>query len=85
MEYMETELTPWLIRELDTRGWSQRELGRRAGISQTTVSQVLSYQRQPTWDFCASIARAFRVPEDEVFRLAGLKPPLPPAVANWLI
>jgi hypothetical protein len=28
------------------------------------------------------VAKALRIPEDEVFRLAGLKPPLPPAVAE---
>ena len=77
---MGIDLVSWLIRELDERAWSHRELARRAGISQTTVSQVIAGQRQPTWDFCAVIADPLGVPVDEVFVRAGLKPSLPPAV-----
>jgi len=73
-------LVSWLIRELEDRAWSHRELARRAGLSQTTVSQVIAGQRSPTWDFCAVIAGPLGVPVDEVFVRAGLKPPLPPAV-----
>lgn len=70
-------LIRWLVNELEIRGWSQRELARRAGISQTTVSQVIAYQRQPTWDFCAKIARVLDEPLERVFRMAGLLPSLP--------
>mgnify|MGYP003681892208 CR=1 FL=1 len=72
----------WLVAELDDRGWSQRELARRARLSHTTISQVLSEVRAPTWDLCAQVARALGVPVDDVFILAGLKRPLPPAVAE---
>ena len=77
---MENTLATWLNMKLQSRGWSQRELARRAGVSHTTVSQVISKVRQPTWDFCASVAVALGEPIDEVFILAGLKNPLPPAV-----
>lgn len=50
----------WLIQSLETRGWSQRELARRASISQSSVSDVLSQKRLPTWDFCAAIAQERR-------------------------
>jgi len=79
---MENALILWLVNELEDRGWSQRELARRASVSQTTVSEVLSGQRRPTWDFCAAVARAFHVSEDRLFVLGGLKPPPPPAVAE---
>lgn len=79
---MRSKLVPWLISELDERGWSHRELARRAGFSQTTVSQVIAENRSPTWDFCAGVAQALGVPVDEVFTLAGLKRPLPPPVAE---
>jgi transcriptional regulator with XRE-family HTH domain len=82
MVLMDNRLSTWLINALETSGWSQRELARRSGTSHSTISDVIAEKRQPTWDFCAAIARAMRVPEDEVFRLAGLKPPLPPAVAE---
>jgi DNA-binding XRE family transcriptional regulator len=79
---VDNNLARWLINQIDDLGWTQRELARRAGLSHTTINQVISEQRTPTWDFCASVAKALRIPEDEVFRLAGLKPPLPPAVAE---
>lgn len=72
------ELVPWLIEMMDERGWSQRELARRTDVSSTTVSNVITYQRLPTWEFCAAVARALSVPPEEVFALAGLMRP-PPA------
>jgi transcriptional regulator with XRE-family HTH domain len=77
---MATKLSTWLANEIETRGWSIRELSRRAGISHTTVADVISQQRIPTWDFCAAIAGALDKSPEDVFRLAGLLPPLPPAV-----
>ena len=74
------ELISWLSTELDTKGWSQRELAKRAGISQATVSQVLSQQQRPTWDFCAQIAGPLGISVDQAFILAGLKRRPPPAV-----
>lgn len=67
----------WVNSELDKRGWSKRELARRAGLSHATVSKVMSGQNKITFDFCAAIARAFNEPPEMVFRLAGLLPPLP--------
>jgi len=46
-------------------------------MSATSVSEVLAEKRQPTWEFCAAVARALRVPPDAVFIRAGLKPPPP--------
>lgn len=77
MNRMENEFVSWLNRELQGRDWSQRELARRAGLSQTTVSQVLSYQRNPTPEFCIDVARGLRVPADHVLRRAGHLPPRP--------
>ena len=56
MVRVENELVPWLNIILEDLGWSQRELARRAGIAHSGVSHVLSYQRKPTWDFCAAVA-----------------------------
>ena len=79
MARMETGFPEWLVGQLQDRGWSQRELARRSGISHTTVSEVLSTVRRPTWDFCASIAGALGESPDAVFVRAGLKerPPAP--------
>jgi transcriptional regulator with XRE-family HTH domain len=71
----------WLVSELNERGWSQRELGRRANLSPTAISDTISGKTKPTWNFCASIAEALAMPPIEVFRIARLLPPLPPQTA----
>lgn len=76
MVCMQNTTVSWLAEELEGRGWSIRELARRAKISHTTVSQVLSHQREPTWEFCAQIAQALDVLPETVFRKAGLLPPV---------
>jgi len=42
---MSESLRYWLNHELDRRGWSYNELGRRAGLSSAGVSDVLSGKR----------------------------------------
>lgn len=76
MVRMQNTMVTWLTKELDDRGWSIRELARRAKISHTTISQVLSHQREPTWEFCAQIAQALDELPATVFRKAGLLPPI---------
>ncbi len=61
----------WLTGEINRLGWSQSELARRAGLSSGLISQVLSGQK-PGERFCKGVARALGVPEDEVFRRAGI-------------
>lgn len=64
----------WLQEQLDQRGWSQRELARRAGVSHTPISLVLSGQTNLGFRVCRGIARALGVAESEVFHRAGLLP-----------
>ena len=71
------EFTDWLDQEVQERGWTFRELGRRAELSSGAVSKVMTGVVNPTWEFCAKIARALEMPEVEVFRRAGLLPVLP--------
>jgi transcriptional regulator with XRE-family HTH domain len=67
----------WLAQELDQRGWSHAEMGRRSGVAQTTISNVISGNRAPGPDLCRAIARALGESEEKIFRLAGLLSPLP--------
>ena len=48
--------------------------GRRAGLSQTAVSNVISGNRKAGPEFCVKVARAFGVPPEKVLRLAGILP-----------
>jgi transcriptional regulator with XRE-family HTH domain len=73
------EFTDWLDRQVQERGWTFRELGRRAELSSGAISKVMTGTVSPTWEFCAKIARALEMPEVEMFRQAALLPPLPEA------
>lgn len=74
VDIMDANLVNWITEELKNRGWSLRELGRRANLSHATISHILSGQTNPGLDFCVGIARAFNVPAETVLRLADLLP-----------
>lgn len=74
------ELTEWLKREAEERGWSFREMARRGGLSSGAISNVMTGNAPAGWDLCVGIARALEVAPEIVFRKAGLLPSLPPAV-----
>jgi transcriptional regulator with XRE-family HTH domain len=71
-------ISDWLQSNLDRRGWSQSELARRAGLSSATVSDILSGNARPGFNFCRKVARAFELRTEEVLRIANLLDPLPP-------
>ena len=72
-----TALKKWIQEGLTQHGWSQSELARRAKLSSTTVSDVLSGSAKPGLNFCKGVARAFGVRTEKVLRLAELLPPEP--------
>jgi transcriptional regulator with XRE-family HTH domain len=74
------KLVKWILEETSKRGWSYREVGRRGDFSHTLISDVINGQREPTYNFCASLAKAFssdgpEIRPEDVFRIAGLLPP----------
>ena len=71
---MKTNLSTWLNERIKESGWSIREVARRANISHSWISNVLSGQKQPNWDFCVAIAPVFDVPVETLFHMAGLLP-----------
>ena len=80
MVIMENKFGDWINEQVAIRGWSFRELGRRAGKSHATISNVVAGKTKPTFDLCDGIAQAFGEKPVDVFRLAGLLPPAPAAV-----
>lgn len=82
MEMERTNLSHWLARQMEDRGWSARELARRAGVSHTTVNRVVNNLAPASADFCVGIARALGESPEDVLRLAGQLPLLPPEVAE---
>jgi len=66
----------WLSGELDRRKWSQRELARQAGLSQSFVTKVLAGKTPPSVNFCHKVAQALGEPPEKLLRLAGILPTL---------
>ncbi len=65
----------WLEEELKHRNITQSELARRAGVTRAAMSGILSGARGPGVDLCQGIAKAFKLPPEEVYRAAGILPP----------
>ena len=74
--------TDWINEEVKKRGWSFRELSRRAGISSPTISQVMNNQANPGLNFCTGIAQAFNIRLEDVLRKANILQPEPEEVAE---
>jgi len=68
----ESAFTDWLLKEMDNRRWQPRDLAQAAGISRNQVMLVLEHARFPGDKFLRGVAAAFGIPQDIVFRLAGL-------------
>lgn len=64
---------------MNDKQWSQAELARRSGLSRTSISYVISGQANPGDALCRAIAKAFQIPIDDVYRVAGLLPVKPNA------
>lgn len=77
-----SKLTNFVNEKLVDLGWSYNELARRAELSSSGVSHVMSGVRNPGFDFCVGIARALGEPPEKILRLARLLPALPPAIAE---
>lgn len=69
-----TNFISWLTSEINSRGWTNSELARRAGVRHSTISMLLSGHNKPGLDVCVGIAKAFKVSPEDVLRRAGLIP-----------
>lgn len=75
-----SKLSDFLNDEIEERGWSKRELARRSSISSAQVTDVMNERAKAGAEFCVSVARALGEEPEDMLRLAGILPPLPPAV-----
>jgi len=66
------KLSRWLNEELNKRGWSQSELSRRSGVSNSAISRTINGEVEPTLQFCRAIARPLERTPAEVMILGGL-------------
>ena len=72
---MDKDFSEWLINELKNRNWSQSELATKAGLHRQVVSSYIGGQRQkPDVEILVAIARALKIPPEQIFRAAGYLP-----------
>lgn len=65
----------WLLSQLKERDWSQADLARYSGLTRGGVSNYIN-GRIPDESALRKIAKALKLSPEEVFRRAGLLPPL---------
>jgi transcriptional regulator with XRE-family HTH domain len=56
----------WLRRQLRARRMSQRQLAYLSGVNHSTISRLLASDRTPSLDTAAKLARALRVPTEDI-------------------
>jgi len=74
---MSNKFTDWIVQQIDERGWTIRETARRAGLSASTISDVINGNAKPGTKFYRGLARAFKTPLSIVLHHAGEDPSLP--------
>lgn len=64
----------WLNEQLRLEGWTQADLARIAKVDGGVISRLLTGERSPKPETLVSIAKAFRLPPEQLFRIAGVLP-----------
>lgn len=59
---MSDHLSKWVSDQLNTRGWSIRELARRGDLTHSYVSAVIGGRSKPGAKFYVGMAKAFDLP-----------------------
>jgi DNA-binding phage protein len=68
---MDSVLLEWLSRELHEREWQVSYVARLGGISEQQLYHFLGKRRGAGLKTCEAIARAFKLPLEEVLEMAG--------------
>lgn len=71
------DFVEWLQGELDKQNWKKADLAKASGISSAHITRIMKREQDPGSDACIAIARALKLPPEDVFRFAGILPPKP--------
>jgi transcriptional regulator with XRE-family HTH domain len=75
---METiDFSNWLVVQLEQREMTQADLAKKSGITPAQISRIISGRRGIGEDAAQKIAKAFKLPPEDVYRAAGILPPEP--------
>lgn len=66
----------WLLKELKYRDITQSRLAQIAGLGSGTISNIMTGNRKVGSETLGKIAKALNIPIEEVFRAAGMLPPV---------
>lgn len=69
-----SKLGTWILEQMNLRGWTQNDLADRVGVTRSQISSIVTGRRGPSNELLIELSRAFRVSQEEVFRVAGLIP-----------
>lgn len=67
----------WLLKRMEERGWNLSDLAQKTRVAPAQISRLINGSRGPGPKLCRSLAHALNLPEDVVFRAAGLLSPKP--------
>jgi len=74
---MDTKFSHWLMHEMNKRELSQADLARASGLTRQAISYYLAGKsKQPDEIALQQIARAFKISVEEIYRAAGILPPV---------
>jgi transcriptional regulator with XRE-family HTH domain len=72
------DFSEWLLQKMESKGWSQADLARAAGLNRQSISDYINRRRtNPEPEAMIAIADAFDISPITVFRKAGLLPDRP--------
>lgn len=74
---MTSDFPQWLSEQLDIKAWNKAELSRRSGVSAPQITRIMNREQSPGKESLIAIARALHLPQETVFRAAGMLPPVP--------
>lgn len=77
MFLMNNTFGEWLASEVVLRDWTQADLARKSGLNRAVISKLLSDKSDPSPETCKALAKALKKPIEEIYRVAGLLPPIP--------
>jgi len=72
---MDKSWSDWLMEKLNEKNWSQADLARAAGRSRAVISKyVVGNFKNPEPAVLVDIAKALKLPPEDIFRKAGVLP-----------
>jgi len=68
----------WLNEELKKRGLSQYAFGKMIDVPPTHINHLINGRRKPSAEMLETIAKGLKLPQEEIYRRAGILPQAPP-------